>query len=115
MPRLLKHNIEHYLEGFEISKLPRTFQEAIEVTFRLDVAYLWIGSLCIIQDDPRNWENEAARMAHIYRDTFCTIAAVASSDGNGGLFRPQCPKELSPCLVGLEGWRSDPIYAVPYP
>jgi hypothetical protein len=54
MPRLLKHNVEHYLEGFEISKLPRTFQEAIEVTFRLDVAYLWIDSLCIIQDDPRD-------------------------------------------------------------
>jgi hypothetical protein len=114
MPRLLKRNIDDYMKGFDISGLPRTFREAIEVTFRLGAPFIWIDSLCIVQDDPVDWEYEASLMASIYTNAFCTVAAVASVDGNGGLFRSQKPKESSPCLIGLKK-DGDPIYAVPYP
>jgi hypothetical protein len=93
MPKLQKHNITDYMEGTEVSQLPRTFREAIDVTFRLGITYFWIDSLCIIQDDAADWDYEASLMAYIYRNAFCTIAAVASVDGNGGLFRPQWPKK----------------------
>lgn len=114
MPRLLRGNINEYAQGVSIERLPKTFQEAMEVTHRLDVRYIWIDSLCIAQDDPADWEREAALMGYIYRNAFCTIAAVDSKDGLGGLFRTQYPKKSSPCLIGLENG-VDPIYAVPYP
>lgn len=42
-----------------LSQLGRTFQEAIEVTQRLGVSYIWIDCLCIIQDSAEDWERES--------------------------------------------------------
>ena len=73
-------------KGIDISALPKTFQEAIQITRRLGVQYLWIDCLCIIQDDPQDWEREAATMATVYRDAYLTISASASSDSYTGCF-----------------------------
>jgi hypothetical protein len=45
----------------------------------LGVQYLWIESLCIIQDDENDWEEEASRMDAIYENAFFTIAAHGES------------------------------------
>jgi hypothetical protein len=64
--------------------LPRTFQDAILVTRGIGVEFLWIDSLCIIQDDVADWEAEAAKMASIYDGAYMVLSATASSDGDGG-------------------------------
>ena len=69
-----------------MAKLPKTFRDAVSVTRALDVRYIWIDSLCIVQDDLEDWEQEAAKMASIYENSFLTIAAVDSPNSNGGLF-----------------------------
>ncbi|PMD28913.1 HET-domain-containing protein [Hyaloscypha variabilis F] len=66
--------------------LPKTFQEAIIITHELGLQYIWIDSLCIIQDDDSDWEKESMRMQTIYGRSKVTIAAVESKDGNGGCF-----------------------------
>lgn len=77
--------------GIDIAHLPQTFQDAIVVTRRLGVRYIWIDSLCICQDDMHDWERESARMAAVYSNAYLTIAATGSSDSAGGLFfnRPE--------------------------
>ena len=77
--------------GIDIAHLPRTFQDAIAMTRRLRVRYIWIDSLCICQDDMHDWERESARMAAVYSNAYLTIAATGSSDSAGGLFfdRPE--------------------------
>lgn len=62
-------------------KLPSTFQDAITVTRRLGIAYIWIDSLCIVQDDAQDWEREAAKMALIFESAYLTIAATAAPNG----------------------------------
>lgn len=74
-------------QAIEWESLPKTFQEAIEVTRRFDIQYLWIDSLCIIQDDEKDWEIQSAQMADIYRKSVITLAASASSGSQEGLFR----------------------------
>ncbi|OTA77138.1 hypothetical protein M434DRAFT_255034 [Hypoxylon sp. CO27-5] len=74
------------MQEIHTEDLSRTFAEAIHMTRRFEVDYIWIDSLCIIQDDLEDWERESARMASIYRNAYLTIAATQSSDGNGGLF-----------------------------
>ncbi|KAN0119298.1 HET domain containing protein [Hyaloscypha variabilis] len=69
-----------------MAKLPKTFRDAVNVTRALGIRYIWIDSLCIIQDDMGDWEQEAAKMASIYEGTFLTLAAVDSYNSNGGLF-----------------------------
>jgi hypothetical protein len=58
------------------------FQDAIIITRQLGLRYLWIDSLCIIQDSLRDWETEAAKMASIYQNSYVTISATNSGDGS---------------------------------
>jgi len=69
-----------------IATLPKTFRDAVSVTRALNIRYIWIDSLCIVQDDLENWKQEAAKIASIYENSFLTFAAVDSPNSNGGLF-----------------------------
>lgn len=78
--------------GINLSDLPRTFQDAVAMTRRLGVRYLWIDSLCICQDDDKEWERESARMAAVYSNAYLTIACTGKSDSTGGLFFNRPPR-----------------------
>lgn len=67
----------------------KNFEEAMEVARRLQVRYIWIDSLCIVQDsvDNLDWKYEATLMHQVYRNSYCNIAASDSGDSKGGLFR----------------------------
>ncbi|KAH7239613.1 hypothetical protein MRS44_015121 [Fusarium solani] len=75
-------------QGFKLSReVPKTFQDAIVVTHELGVPYLWIDSLCIIQDDISDWGREASQMARIYTNAYINIAALNSGDDTKGFLR----------------------------
>ena len=67
-----------------LASLSRTFVDFISIARRMHVRYVWIDSLCIIQDSKEDWEKEAAQMASVYSQAYCTIAASSSANGNGG-------------------------------
>lgn len=73
------------MEIIAFSDLPRTFQDAIILTRKLGQRYLWIDSLCIIQDDEEDWANEASMMSEVYKHSWCTLAALSSADSTEGL------------------------------
>lgn len=75
-------------------KLPKTFQDAVVFTRKLGYRFLWIDSLCIVQDDSEDWLAEAGRMADIYENAALTLAAASSADSLGGLFRKSTPEVL---------------------
>ncbi|CAG8961512.1 hypothetical protein HYFRA_00013863 [Hymenoscyphus fraxineus] len=75
-------------KGITWDELSRTFRDAISLTRALGFDYIWIDSLCIIQDDARDWEIESAKMASVYSRGFLTIAATHSANGAGGMFSP---------------------------
>ena len=52
--------------GISIETFPRTFQNALWVTHKLNFPYLWIDSLCIIQDSNDDWVRGSARMCDVY-------------------------------------------------
>ncbi|KAF2661439.1 HET-domain-containing protein, partial [Lophiostoma macrostomum CBS 122681] len=81
--------------------LPKTFKEAVEATHGLGVKYLWIDSLCIVQDDVDDWRREGSKMGAIYRSSYLTVAAASSHDSSGGLFATS-PPECSPQKIGFE-------------
>jgi hypothetical protein len=64
--------------------LCKTHLDAIEIARRLGAQFLWIDSLCIIQDDTFDWERESSQMATIYENALLTIAAAGSRDASGG-------------------------------
>jgi hypothetical protein len=54
--------LEDFHEHIPFRKLCRNFQHAISITRRLGYRYLWIDSLCIIQDSAEDWARESAQM-----------------------------------------------------
>lgn len=65
--------------------LPRTIQDAIAITKLLGERYLWVDSLCIVQDDATSLHTNLNNMHHIYaRSTLCLVA-FAGLDANHGL------------------------------
>lgn len=73
--------------GIAFDSLPCTFQDAITITRRLGIRYLWIDALCILQDSKVDWAEESVKMATVYDNSFLTIAASASANKSGGCFR----------------------------
>ncbi len=82
--------------------LPKTFADAVTVTRDLGIRYLWIDSLCIIQDSEEDWENEAAMMWEVYANSYLNLSATASSSSQQGLFRTKSLLTELPCIVHVE-------------
>lgn len=85
-----RHNVaDRFDNGLSVDILPKTFRDAITVTRELGQRYLWIDSLCILQNDIDDWEIEAGKMQAVFRNAYCTIAATSAEDSTQGfLERP---------------------------
>ncbi|KAL1597267.1 hypothetical protein SLS60_008851 [Paraconiothyrium brasiliense] len=94
--RLKSNNIDNLSRSIPIEELGQLFQDALYVTLHLGYQYIWIDSLCIVQDqiDKDDWEYEAHRMADYYDNSVLTIMASAAKDGNDRLFPSQKLKSL---------------------
>jgi hypothetical protein len=69
-----KYNIDEHQQGMDVANFPKTFRDAINITRALGVPYLWIDSLCIIQDDQEDWKQESRLMEqrlHHHRSQLC--------------------------------------------
>lgn len=87
VPKLTHKLLPVYEKQIPFEVLSRTFADAISGSRRLGIEYIWINSLCIIQDDPADWAVEAAELSSVYSGASITIAAMASADGTGGCFK----------------------------
>lgn len=81
-------------EGVPINGLPLSIQEAILATRALGLQYIWIDSLCIVQDSPEDWGIEASLMLQVYRNSFIKFAATDTAGAEGGMCRYRNPRVL---------------------
>ncbi len=103
--RLTVSTLEDFKDHLEMSALPQTFKDAIKIAATLGIRYLWIDSLCIIQDSVQDWTEQAAMMGDIYHNSWCNIAATAARDARDGCFKERSPLAIRRCQV--EGkWKS---------
>jgi hypothetical protein len=98
-------SVADFERGLELHVLPKTFQHAISTCIGLGIDFIWIDSLCIIQDSRDDWEHEAFKMAATYINSTLNIAAAASADSSGGLFREEA---LSQTLCVQATWSGFP-------
>ncbi|KAH8649287.1 heterokaryon incompatibility protein-domain-containing protein [Xylariales sp. PMI_506] len=79
-------NLRQLSAGVPASDLPRIFRDAIALTRSIGVDYLWIDSLCIIQDDTDDWSRESEKMGEFFERAFLVIAAAGARDSTESLF-----------------------------
>jgi hypothetical protein len=82
-------NQRYFMEGVRITELAKTFQDAIHLSRSLSIRYLWIDSMCIVQDSSLHWQKESKRMGSIYEGAYLRIAAAGAHNSAQGLFFEQ--------------------------
>jgi hypothetical protein len=114
------NNFATFEAGITISTLPQTFQDAIRISRFLGTRYIWIDSLCIIQDSKEDWQKESLRMDSVYSYSYCNIAATRSSDSHGGCFTERPAQACHPVIINqlgaliTEGIPNEPYDVGPY-
>jgi hypothetical protein len=100
--RLLSTNLVDLLEELPLLELTQVFRDAIDLTRRLGISYIWIDSLCIVQDSVKDWEHESALMGNVYKYSWCNIAATGFENGLLGMYVNRDPSILKPITVNAE-------------
>lgn len=87
--RTVSENVEERLGEFSLSELPKTILDAVEVTRMLEMEYLWIDNLCMLQDQQE--QNQLDELAGYYEQAACVILAASSSHYDMGFLQTHKP------------------------
>jgi hypothetical protein len=96
---LASKNYESFIKDIPIRSLPQNFLDAARITANLGFSFLWVDSLCIIQDSPVDKAREIPAMSEIYGHAVLTVAALSAENSNGGCFTSRYPLSLIPALL----------------
>ncbi|KAI8663362.1 HET domain-containing protein [Fusarium keratoplasticum] len=108
--KLLESNVREFRAGLPLAQLPNTYQEAIRLCREIGLHYIWIDSLCIIQDSAEDWAREAKDMKLVYGHTFFNLCSATASDSSGRSFIRRKPKLLVPENIAFNGTTFQLIY-----
>jgi hypothetical protein len=80
-------NVNELMQANSLSRawwrVPATIQDAIILARKLDICFLWVDRLCIVQDDEASMESNLAQMASIYAQSYFTIIATEGDSETG--------------------------------
>jgi hypothetical protein len=102
-----KRNITQRKAGIQFDALPRTFRDAVIVARGISMDYIWIDSLCIIQDDEADWQSEASKMEQVFSAAYLTIGASSARSSLQGFLADRRPRSV----VEVPSDTSGAIYA----
>lgn len=78
-------NLNERPQGRRFKRISPIFKGDIFMTKKLNFRYLWIVSLCIIQENDEDWRNEAKNMSQFYRSAVLNIAVEGNTEQHGFL------------------------------
>jgi hypothetical protein len=81
-----KSSLVKHKRNIPMPSLPKTFRDAVAICRSLGIYYCWIDSLCIIQDDEKDWEEESHKMGSVYQYAHLVLSADAAVDSSVGCF-----------------------------
>ncbi|KAL7797457.1 heterokaryon incompatibility domain-containing protein [Trichoderma ceciliae] len=72
-------------QGLPVSSFPKSIRDAMILVRELGFQYIWIDSICIIQDSGQDKVQQLHMMDSIYSRASLTIVAAAGSHANAGI------------------------------
>jgi hypothetical protein len=96
-------------DGIPMDTLPKLFRDAVFITRELKIKYLWIDSICIIQDSEEDWSREAARMGDVYRYSYLTLFILDATDCHQAILAQRVQPEQEIERDALETGFSNPL------
>jgi hypothetical protein len=112
-------NIDDLRNSIELESMPVVIQDAVKVARELNIRYLWIDALCIIQDSTEDWAKESLKMGKIYQNAYLTIVASSSTGVTESFLRErpvvsslklpfQSPNMEAPGFINLRHYSNHP-------
>ncbi|KAK3353713.1 heterokaryon incompatibility protein-domain-containing protein [Lasiosphaeria hispida] len=92
-------NMADRLRGIGLDNLPPLFTDVFTLVANLDIPYVWIDSLCIIQNDASDWSIEAVRMGEYYQRSAFTLACSDAQPNT--LFNKTEPSNIRAPLIQM--------------
>lgn len=86
--KLTTRNLSRLQHRIFWQELPVLFQDFLRVAEELGIRYLWIDSLCIVQDDTHEWARQSRNMDKVYQNASFTVAAITSQDSHSPFLGP---------------------------
>lgn len=84
------------------AEMSTVMRDAVAVCRALKIRFLWVDSVCIVQDDKSDWEAESQQMGSIYRHSLLTICAPVSHSCHQGFLSSRIHKIDVPFRSGIE-------------
>ena len=113
---LTADNLEEMKHKLPLEKLPKSFQDAILTARRMQIKYVWIDSLCIVQSGAgshEDWLEHATSMAAIYQNGILNIAIDRASNPHQGAFTDRHIAQLQGSYFSFKGDSDgDPMWQV---
>jgi hypothetical protein len=91
--RSLTSNIAAFQECIDNKSLTAVFQDCVATAKKFGIDYVWIDSLCIVQDDRADLDEQIQQMHRIYENAILVIAADSSEDGSVPFLGPKAPSK----------------------
>lgn len=102
--KTVRSNLDSHRKGIPLETLPVTFRDVVKVTRMIGLRYLWIDSLCILQEeDKKDWEQEASQMGEVYGNAELVLAATVASSPDAGFLRNRPEFDLGHASALLDG------------
>ncbi|KAH8596815.1 heterokaryon incompatibility protein-domain-containing protein [Bisporella sp. PMI_857] len=102
--QLKRSTLVQLQNAIDVVSLPQVFQDTIRIACGLDIHYLWIDALCIMQDqdDLSDWKAESQMMSKVYSSAILNLSATLSLDGSESLFQERSWDAILPSEMTLE-------------
>ena len=111
-PTLRIDNEQQLKKSIAFETLPKVFQDIIHIAGWFQLKYLWIDSLCIIQDSHDDWVRQSCKMKDIYRNSVLTVAATGATNPFRGCFRDRNPHLVDPIKYRVPNEKEEYIAAL---
>jgi hypothetical protein len=77
-------SLKNFKDAISYEQLPQTFKDVVNTTRALNVPYLRIDSICIIQGTDGDFNQEANRMEDVFSGAYCVLAANRATNQHQG-------------------------------
>ena len=95
-------NLSPRIKEIALSDLPQSLKDAVTVTRGLGIQYLWVDSLCIVQDDYVSKAKDISNMGSIYSGACLTISAASAAASDEGFLQTRAPSANRRHIFGLQ-------------
>lgn len=102
----LPENLDDHLQAIPEGDLPATFHDAVSCTRKIGIRYLWVDSLCIIQGEHGDFNDESKNMEAVFSGAYCVLAASRASNQRDGFLDPRPQREY----ITLQRDNEDPLF-----